>query len=174
MRRIVTGNVDGRSVFVEDAIAEGESFDAVPGFGQAVIWATDAVPAEGDGSVAVVNSTVLPPAGGTRFLIVNFPPDSVMQSPDFDPAAAGQEYAEKLRDFAACFEPDSPGMHATMTLDYGILLSGTLSLELDDGESRELSAGDIVVQRQTRHAWRNTSDAVAVMAFVLIGLAQTN
>lgn len=172
IRRVVTGNIDGRSVFVSDEIEVGERFDTVPGFGQALIWATDTVPQGGDDCTDVQLSTVLPPAGGSRFLIVTFPPDSVMQSSDFDPVAAGQEYQTRLRDFAACFEPAHPGMHTTMTLDYGILLSGQLWLELDDNQLRELSPGDVVVQRQTRHAWRNMSDAPAVIAFVLIGVAE--
>lgn len=171
-RRVVTGNIGGRSVFVSESVEDGDRFDAVPGFGQALIWATDGLPLPGDDCVDVRLSTVLPPIGGTRFLIVTFPPDSVMQSPDFDPAAAGQEYQARLRDFAACFEPDQPGMHTTKTLDYGILLSGKLWLELDDAQIRELSPGDVVVQRQTRHAWRNMSDAPAVIAFVLIGVGQ--
>ena len=65
-------------------------------------------------------------------------------------------------------ERDEPGMHTTATVDYGIVLSGEVVLELDDGAERTVRAGDVVVQRATRHAWRNRSDADCVVAFVLI------
>jgi quercetin dioxygenase-like cupin family protein len=60
-------------------------------------------------------------------------------------------------------------MHATATVDYGIVLTGEIVLELDDGHCTPLSAGDIVIQNGTRHAWRNRSGLAATMAFVLIG-----
>ena len=52
----------------------------------------------------------------------------------------------------------SSPMHRTNSLDYGIVLSGQLELELDDGEKTLLGAGDIVVQRGTMHLWRNPSN----------------
>jgi quercetin dioxygenase-like cupin family protein len=48
-------------------------------------------------------------------------------------------------------------MHRTNSLDYGIVMSGTVELELEDGVAVRLGAGDIVVQRGTIHAWRNPS-----------------
>lgn len=48
-------------------------------------------------------------------------------------------------------------MHRTNSLDYGIVLSGELELELDDGVRTLLGPGDIVVQRGTAHLWRNPS-----------------
>jgi len=59
-------------------------------------------------------------------------------------------------------------MHTTATIDYGIVLSGNVSLELDAGEV-DLCPGDVVVQRATRHAWRNRSGPPFPVAFVLIG-----
>ena len=50
-----------------------------------------------------------------------------------------------------------------------MILSGELSLELDDGEIRHLKAGDIVIQNGTRHAWRNRTETPAVMLSVLLG-----
>lgn len=35
---------------------------------------------------------------------------------------------------------------------------GTVEAILDSGESRLLRAGDVIVQRGTRHAWRNPSE----------------
>lgn len=60
-------------------------------------------------------------------------------------------------------------MHRSFSIDYGVILSGRLELELDGGEVVSLAAGDIVVQRGTNHLWRNPSaDAVCRIAFVLI------
>ena len=67
-------------------------------------------------------------------------------------------------------EDKRPGMHTTPTIDYGIVLQGEISLELDSG-SINLVQGDIVVQRATAHAWRNYSDQPCVMVFVLISSA---
>jgi hypothetical protein len=58
-------------------------------------------------------------------------------------------------------------MHRTETIDYGIVLEGELVLVLDESETI-VSAGDVVVQRGTSHAWANRSDRSARIAFVLI------
>src|SRR6516162_8312634 len=44
-------------------------------------------------------------------------------------------------------------MHRTETLDYAICLKGECDLELDDGRTVPMKAGDICVQRGTMHAW---------------------
>jgi quercetin dioxygenase-like cupin family protein len=60
-------------------------------------------------------------------------------------------------------------MHRTNSIDYGIVLSGTLELELEDGVKTLLGPGDIVVQRGTNHLWRNPSDsAICRIVFILI------
>ena len=46
-------------------------------------------------------------------------------------------------------------LHRTITLDYGILISGSLTLILENNERTVLRPGDIVVQRGTLHAWEN-------------------
>ena len=78
-----------------------------------------------------------PPAGGTRFTINDIPP-----------GARG-------------------AMHRTETLDYVIVLSGELDMEMDD-TSVTLRAGDVMVQRGTNHAWINRGTEYARVAFVLI------
>jgi mannose-6-phosphate isomerase-like protein (cupin superfamily) len=64
-------------------------------------------------------------------------------------------------------------MHTTDTIDYLMILSGEVDLELDDGRMERLGAGDCVVQRGTRHAWRVRGEEPLVAAAVLIG-AQRN
>ncbi|WP_455287708.1 cupin domain-containing protein [Cupriavidus necator] len=172
VRRIVTGERGGRSVIVSDGpVATTHDYAAVPGFRTTLAWATQAVPSlphDGD-DPAVTITSVTPDPHGTRLIVVQFPPDTVMASEQFDPVAAGEEYARHLPGLAEAFEPDGSGMHKTQSVDYDIIVSGELWLEVDGGEVRHLKAGDIVIQNGTRHAWRNRSEQPAVMVAVLIG-----
>jgi quercetin dioxygenase-like cupin family protein len=60
-------------------------------------------------------------------------------------------------------------MHRTLSIDYGIVLSGEVELELDDGLVVRVAAGDIVVQQGTIHLWRNPSSVdTCRIIFVLI------
>ena len=63
----------------------------------------------------------------------------------------------------------SSPMHRSFSIDYGIVLSGELELELEGGAIESLKAGDVVVQRGTNHLWRNPSaDTICRIVFVLI------
>lgn len=62
---------------------------------------------------------------------------------------------------------ESP-MHRTNSIDYGIVLEGEVELELDDGAKKTIRQGGIIIQRGTNHLWRNTSDRVCRIAFILI------
>jgi quercetin dioxygenase-like cupin family protein len=71
----------------------------------------------------------------------------------------------RIVDFAPGFECM---MHRTQSLDYGIVLEGSIELVLDSGETQTMHRGDVAVQRATMHAWRNPSnDEWARMVFVL-------
>ena len=65
-------------------------------------------------------------------------------------------------------ETDDAEMHATGSVDYGVILSGKITLELDEGEVTELGPGDVFVQNGTRHAWR--VEEKCTMAVVLVGV----
>ena len=58
--------------------------------------------------------------------------------------------------------------HRTETVDYAILLSGEIDMELENGEVVHLKPGDVVVQRGTIHTWVNRGSVPAVTAFILI------
>ena len=58
--------------------------------------------------------------------------------------------------------------HRTETVDYAILLSGEIDLELENNEVVHLKPGDVVVQRGTTHTWVNRGSVPAVTAFILI------
>ncbi|AWI58285.1 cupin domain-containing protein [Sinorhizobium fredii] len=172
-RRVVTAkNAAGKSVVVSDGASPREmALEHTPGFISAPIWTAAGVPTlpyDGRDPMAS-NGTLLQSAGGSTFLIVTFPPDAVMMSPEFRPDLAGAEHMAAAPGIAETFEMDNPGMHTTPTMDYGIVLSGKVTLELDDGVTVNLGAGDSVVQHGARHAWRNPNSEPATVAFVLIG-----
>ncbi len=48
-------------------------------------------------------------------------------------------------------------MHRTLSIDYGVVLAGTLDMILDRGVKVRLNPGDVLVQRGTLHAWHNPS-----------------
>lgn len=173
LRRIVTGHdQSGKSVVVNDGRPpRSTAFESIPGMCATLVWATEqSAPIPRDGADPTPDvATFLPAAGATRLLIMQFPPDSVFGDPSFDPAAAGAENLRLVPGVAESFEIDAPGMHTTLSVDYGIVLEGEPVLELDDGVTRVLRAGDIVVQNGTRHAWRNPTDAPTTIAFVLVG-----
>ncbi len=67
------------------------------------------------------------------------------------------------------FAPASKGfMHRTQSLDYGVVMEGDVTLELDDGSETHLTRGDVAIQRATIHAWSNPSPTEwARMLFLL-------
>ena len=79
------------------------------------------------------------------------------------------EMEEMLPGLMAYVEPDNPGMHTTDTIDFEVVLSGEVILELDDGAEKVLRPGDTVVQNGTRHRWTNHGSVPAVVAVLLIG-----
>jgi hypothetical protein len=176
MRRIVTGHTEkGKSVFVSD----GEpprvaSIRGIPDQGMVEVWATDDAPTipvvNGDPTVGM--ASLVPGPSGTRFRICHMLPAQVWAKAieeGVDLTAARREYAEKTPGLAEVMEVEHPGMHTTDTVDYGVVISGEIWLELDDGAEVHLKQGDSVAQNATRHAWRNKSSETCVMAFVMVG-----
>jgi hypothetical protein len=171
-RRVVTAARDGRSIILSDGVVpNAHRYSSIPGMMTSVIYATTASPSlpQPSAETAPPQMQVLPAPGETRLMVVTFPPDSVLETGDFDPAAADAEQRQFIPGLAERFEAGAPGMHQTDSVDYDIVLDGELWLELDDGVSTHLRPGDVVVQCGTRHAWRNKSTETATMCFVLIG-----
>ncbi|MFT4084952.1 MAG: cupin domain-containing protein [Nocardioides sp.] len=158
-RRVVTGHTpEGVSVILSDGPVPVSR--ELPGEGVAFheIWNTAGAPAviaaEEPNEPTERTLAVPPPERGTKIRINEFAPGHLdergLQSP----------------------------IHRTASVDYGIVLSGEITLILD-AEEVTLRAGDIVVQRGTDHAWANRGDEVARVVFVLVdgefdpGLAAT-
>jgi len=143
MRCVVTGVDDaGQSYIASDhEIAE-------PVFG-ARLWQT--APREVRPWIDALGSAsvpVQPPDGGSLALWIRIPPEHLGEAP---PPQAGV---------------DAEGFHATRTVDYVFVQAGEVELLLDRG-SATVGTGDLVVQRATRHTWRNRSDAPALLLAIL-------
>jgi quercetin dioxygenase-like cupin family protein len=76
-------------------------------------------------------------------------------------------------EIAHYFDPNDLEMHTTDTIDYVVIASGRAELELDDGRKEIVEAGDCIVQRGTRHAWRVLGDEALVLIATMIGAQRT-
>ena len=66
------------------------------------------------------------------------------------------------------FEPGvAPRNHRTDSMDYAVVMSGEIDMEMDDTVVH-LKAGDVLVQRGTIHNWVNQGTGPCVIAFILI------
>jgi quercetin dioxygenase-like cupin family protein len=66
------------------------------------------------------------------------------------------------------YEPGvAPRNHRTDSIDYAVVISGKIDLELE-GTMVHLTQGDVVVQRGTVHNWVNRGSEPCVIAFALI------
>jgi quercetin dioxygenase-like cupin family protein len=139
VRRIVTGHdPDHASIVLLDGPAPKRPRKD-PLACATTIWATQGAPdfrAPGDG--ASLATGLPPPAGGTRFGVLDLAP--------------GRE---------------APGRHRTDTIDYVVCVWGEVTLRLDRAEV-VLRPGDTLVQRGTEHAWCNRGAEPARIAFVLL------
>ena len=173
IRRVVTGaDADGRATVVADGPApRSHDLVNVPGMSTSMLWATaPGEPIRLDGSDPTPGvRRQLPEPGGTCFLIIRFPPDSVYADPSFDAAAANAERRIAFPGVIDVIDSDNPRMHATSSVDYVVVLDGELWLELGDGQLTRLGPGDTVVQNGTRHAWRNLGARPATVAVVQVG-----
>jgi mannose-6-phosphate isomerase-like protein (cupin superfamily) len=157
VRRVVTGHTsEGKAVVVSD--------DPVPsspigngGSAVTVLWGRDDVADFPDDGTPPPRSAGFPGPGGCALAVMELAPE-------------GQEFHEFVRDALAPWaDPDEPGMHRTATIDYDVVLDGTIGLELDDGVEVRLGPGDVVVQNGTRHRWHNRGDTVARLLAVTVG-----
>jgi mannose-6-phosphate isomerase-like protein (cupin superfamily) len=172
VRRVVTGHdAQGAAVIASDgALPTVVELAAIPGTVFHEIWSTKGSPAPvGNGADPSTGPLHLPPpALGTRIRFVDIPPDTE----EFlrHGAAKMQEAFGEIGDVAAStVKAGSPHplMHRTQSVDYGVVISGEITLVLDKAEAL-LKAGDVVVQRGTNHAWANRSGKPCRMLFVLV------
>jgi quercetin dioxygenase-like cupin family protein len=139
VRRVVTGHDNnGRAVVKIDEIAKNVA-QTRPGAHAASIWTTEGFPIDNDGDAdASVRKVGTTLDNGTVFRVVSFGPGVARRN------------------------------HRTDSIDYATVVAGEIDMELDDGNSVHLKAGDVLVQRGTIHNWVNKGSAPCVIAFVLI------
>jgi quercetin dioxygenase-like cupin family protein len=142
IRRVVTGHDDDAVAKVLiDAPATNAKFPQ-GGVVSTMMWCTDGAPAKipiGE-QIEDLGARILgtaPPAKGTRFAVIDFPPGN------------------------------HPHMHRTETIDYVIVIEGEIEMDMD-ASTVKLKQGDIMIQRDTNHAWANRGDKRARVAFVLV------
>jgi mannose-6-phosphate isomerase-like protein (cupin superfamily) len=170
VRRVVTGQLaDGRSVFVADEALEPISVALMPGTLFERIWGSDDPVVLPTNGVAPPATRFFPPAEGFRFLVWTIGPAGASIPDDIDIAAAVAAVETTLPGLIDHNEPDDPGMHTTDTIDFDYVVSGEVILELDDGATVHLRAGDCVVQNGTRHRWTNPSAEPCTIVTTLVG-----
>jgi mannose-6-phosphate isomerase-like protein (cupin superfamily) len=170
VRTIVTGQSStGTSVIVSDEKVEPITVSLMPGGEFHRLWGADATVKLPSTGVQPQAPLYFPPVGGFRFGFFTIGPDAVSMGPDFDIGSALAEIGAKLPGMVEVLEPEHPGMHTTDTVDFDVVVSGEVHLELDDGAEVHLRQGDCVVQNGTRHAWHNRSAEPCVMAVAIVG-----
>jgi mannose-6-phosphate isomerase-like protein (cupin superfamily) len=109
-----------------------------PGALYSVIWSSEGFPVNNDGDADPSGKKIgTTISDGTVFRIVSFGPGV------------------------------APRNHRTDSIDYAVVMSGEIDMELDVGKVH-LKAGDVLVQRGTIHNWVNTGSEPCVIAFTLV------
>lgn len=174
VRRVVTGHdASGRSVFVSDDTVAPDVPLLMPDAEFHQLWGGDATPSFPDDGAKPAYRTYFAPIGGFRFGMFSLPPGTTAGGDEADVAAALEDTERKLPGLLAYLDPTDPGMHTTDTIDFEVVLEGTVVLELDDGAEVTLHPGDTVVQNGTRHRWHNPGDATARVAVFMCGAAHS-
>jgi quercetin dioxygenase-like cupin family protein len=139
VRRVITGHDDnGRAKVVIDEVAKNV-IQGRPGAHSANIWTTEGWPANNEGSAdAGARKTGTTLDNGTVFRVINFAPGVQARN------------------------------HRTDSIDYLVVISGEIDMELDDGASVHIKAGDVLVQRGTIHNWVNKGTEPCIVAVVLV------
>jgi quercetin dioxygenase-like cupin family protein len=138
LRRVVTGHDDkGRAVVKIDEVCKN-LVSGRPGAMASVIWTTESFPVNNTGDAdESLRQVGTTLNNGTVFRVVEFGPGV------------------------------APRNHRTDSIDYAVVMSGEIDMELDDSVVH-LKAGDVLVQRGTIHNWVNRGTQPCVIVFVLI------
>lgn len=138
LRRVVTGHDDqGRAKVLIDETVQNV-FSPRPGAAYSVIWSSEGFPVSNDGDVDPSGKKIGTTIdNGTVFRVVSFGPGV------------------------------SPRNHRTDSVDYAVVMSGEIDMELDIG-TVTLKAGDVLVQRGTIHNWVNKGSEPCIIAFTLV------
>ena len=138
LRRVVTGHdANGRAVVKIDEVSKN-LISSRPGSTACVVWTSESFPVDNTGDDDEgLRKTGTTLNNGTVFRVVEFAPGV------------------------------APRVHRTDSIDYAVVISGEIDMELDDSVVH-LKAGDVLVQRGTIHNWVNRGTEACVIAFILI------
>jgi quercetin dioxygenase-like cupin family protein len=170
-RLIVTGHDGkGQSVFLSDRTAPHVmTVQQTPTYAVTDLWKALSLPADNSPATEAdpcsVPFVVAPPSGGCVFRVVQFPPDRDWESKVA--AMGGVAPVDETATLAAGRAARHGQTHRTRSLDFAIVLSGEIWAIMDVGE-KKMTAGDMLVQRGTNHAWANRSNDPCNVAFILI------
>jgi len=138
VRRVVTGHdAKGHAVVKIDEVSKN-IVSSRPGQTACVVWTTESFPVNNTGDADE----------GLRKVGTTLKNGTVFRVVEFTPGVA-------------------PRNHRTDSIDYAVVVSGEIDMELDDSVVH-LKAGDVLVQRGTIHNWVNRGTQPCVMAFILI------
>ena len=138
VRRVITGHdANGKAKVLIDEISKNAS-SGRPGATAVNIWTTEGFPANNDGDADT----------GLRKVATTLPNGTIFRIIEFAPGLAARN-------------------HRTDSIDYIVIISGEIDMELDDSVVH-LKAGDVMVQRGTIHNWVNNGTAPCVLAVILI------
>src|SRR5262245_53863968 len=138
VRRVITGHDDNGKALVKIDEVATHAFTGRPGATGINVWTTEGFPANNDGADdAGLRKAGTTMKNGTIFRVIEFAPGLAARN------------------------------HRTDSIDYIVVLSGEIDMELDD-TLVHLKAGDVMVQRGTVHNWVNRGVAPCVLAIVLI------
>jgi hypothetical protein len=83
-RRVVTAEVQGKSVIQSDDLLQDYNFETIPGYIHRLVWADSSIPdLSQQQKMDRYPESVVPGPGGTSLHIVTFPPSSVFEDPSF-------------------------------------------------------------------------------------------
>lgn len=166
-RRIVTGHdASGQSIILFDD--RGTNVTHIPswdGLYVTELWVTSEMPVDNAGGEdrALRPMKHDPDPSGTIFRLVEIPPES---KTTFNASGIFQELGSSNKPSAADASRH-PTMHKTNSIDYLVVISGEMIMEMESG-STLLKPGDCIVQRGTNHAWVNKSDKPCLIAAILV------
>jgi hypothetical protein len=109
-RRVVTANVDRKSILRSDEQLQAYEFKSVPSYKHTLVWVNPTTPdVREEQRFDRYPDSIVPGPGGTSLHFVTFPPGSVSADPAFDGEAARSEALSRLRGLADHFEKEDPG-----------------------------------------------------------------
>lgn len=168
VRRVVTGHDGGnKAVFVSDEVLEPV---AIPGGPQILaLWGGDEAPKFPDEGSPLPQAGQFPPVGGFRFLTLTFPPGLGVSAESAKAQAAMAAAMLEIPGMHPDRDRPGTGRHFTETLDFVMVVSGEVSLALDEGAEVHLKRGDTVILNGTMHSWHNKGKEPAVIVASMVG-----